>query len=708
MLKSSPYASAALVVGVLAAAPLWAQGPPPAAAPTTQEPLRYQDSASVEAKTPAVPPPADTATKLEANVRDLPLSVSVVSGRLAAEQAGFVLSDALENASGVNVATGFGLFDYFTVRGFDSLESGLVLVDGARDPESVFFPLYNVQQVEVLKGPSAFAWGGGAIAGTVQVVRKNPVAARFADVTVAYGRYGTYEAAADANAATRDGKLAFRLNAVGQGTDGFRDGRDGSIWAVNPGLAWRPDERTRVALSYEFLRSTQSPDSGLPFLDGSLAGLSRETSYQSASDFSDQDAQRLRLDAERRLSDRLVLRDKLYWSALDWQTDGTLLLGAFPFPDARTYVMRTQGLLDDRQRLFGNQLELVASLGTFGATHELVLGFEASRHADEYTQRAQLVQPLDLLNPVEADIGIYPIPLPQADQAGDSTSRVLAPYAIDRVRLSSSFELLAGLRYDNVDFEDIVTGTDRSDSRLSPLGGLVYKPTPDVSIYASAGLGFAPPSIQVIGPRDPEESTQLEGGVKLSFLGGKGYAGAAVYQIERDNVAIPDSTGLTSQSGSQRSRGFEVELSAQPSDAFGFRASYAFTSAELTSFAEIVQTGDGGFAVLDHTGNEAAFAPRHMATVWGTARLGGGFSVGAGVRCLSRQYVAADNRNSIAAYGLLDAALYYQTKSRARLALHLRNITGTEYATRGFGSDSAIPGRPFEVLGRVELGFGRR
>jgi catecholate siderophore receptor len=707
MLKTSLLVSVALALASSPAATVSAQDAPQAAAPSDKEPLRYQDAASVEAKTPAVPPPADTATKLETNVRDLPLSVSVVSGRLAADQAGLVLTDALENASGVNVATGFGLFDYFTVRGFDSLESGLVLVDGARDPESVFFPLYNVQQVEVLKGPSAFAWGGGAIAGTVQVVRKNPVAARFADVTVAYGRYGTYEAAGDANAATREGKLAFRLNAVGQGTDGYRDGRDGSIWAVNPGLAWRPDARTRVALSYEFLRSTQSPDSGLPFVDGSLAGPSRETSYQSASDFSDQDAQRVRLDAERRLSDSLVLRDKLFWSALDWQTDGTLLLGAFPFPDGQTYVMRTQGLLDDRQRLFGNQLELVASFGTGGASHELVLGFEASRLADTYTQRAQLVQPLDLLSPVEFDIGIYPIPLPQADQAGDSTSRVLAPYLIDRVRLSSSFELLAGLRYDDVAFEDAVSGTDRSDSRLSPLGGLVFKPTPDVSVYASAGLGFAPPSIQVIGPRDPEESTQLEGGVKLSFLGGKGYAGAAVYQIERDNIAVPDSTGLASQSGSQRSRGFEVELSAQPSDAFGFRASYAFTDAELTSFAEILQAGEGSF-VVDHSGNVPAFAPKHMATVWGTARLGGGFSVGAGVRCLSRQYVAADNRNSVAAYGLLDAALYYQTKSRARFALHLRNITGTEYATRGFGSDSAIPGRPFEVLGRVELGFGRR
>src|SRR6185436_1981000 len=223
-----------------------------------------------EAKAPPVPPPTDSATKLETKVLDLPLSVSVVSGRLAAEQGGLVLGDALKNASGVNVATGFGLFDFFVVRGFDSLETGLVLVDGAPDLESPFYSLYNVQQVDVLKGPGAFAWGGNALGSAVQVVRKHPVAARFADVTLAYGRYGTYEAAGDLNLGSADGKAAFRLNAVVQGTNGYRDGREGTLGAFNPTFLWRPDDKTRVGLSYEYFSNDQSPDSGLPFVDGSL------------------------------------------------------------------------------------------------------------------------------------------------------------------------------------------------------------------------------------------------------------------------------------------------------------------------------------------------------------------------------------------------------------------------------------------------------
>ena len=544
------------------------------------------------------------------------------------------------------------------------------------------------------------------LAGSVQVVRKHPVAARFADLTLAYGRYGTYEGAADANLASRDGKLALRVNAVGQGTDGYRDGREGSIAGINPSFVWRPEPGTRVALSYEYLHSNQSPDSGLPFLDGSLAGASRTTSYQSPSDFSEQDVQRLRLDAERRLNDTFVLRDKLYFSALDWNTDGTLVLGAFPFPDGRTYVPRTQGLLDDRQRLFGNQLELAASFHTGDVAHQLVTGFEASRLNDTYTQNAQLLQPLDLTNPFEADLGIYPIPLPQASQAGDSRSLVIAPYLIDRITL------LPALRDPGrrpLGQRRLRGREHRHDARR-----IAPEPARRAGLQARAGgfalrerrAGFRATVDPGGGPARPRGEHSARGRREAVLPGRQGYAGAAVYQLERENIAVPDSTGLSRQSGSQRSRGFELELSAEPKPGLSARVHYAYTSAELTAFSEFLQT-EQGFFVLDRTGNVPAFAPRHIASFWGTTPLGKGFSLGAGLRYVSEQFVAPDNRNVIDGYALCEGAVFY-ARGLAKIGVHLRNLTGTEYATRGFGSDSAIPGRPFEAMARVELGFGRR
>ena len=125
---------------------------------------RFESSVEVEATPTALPATSSVATRMPVLPRDLPLSVAVVGRSLLDEQAALVLGDALENVSGVNVATGFGVFDFFVIRGFDSLSSGLVLTDGLPEPESTFYPLYNVRQVEVLKGPASFLLGGNPLA----------------------------------------------------------------------------------------------------------------------------------------------------------------------------------------------------------------------------------------------------------------------------------------------------------------------------------------------------------------------------------------------------------------------------------------------------------------------------------------------------------------------------------------------------------------
>ena len=180
---------------------------------------RFESSVEVEAAPTAVPATSSVATRMPVLPRDLPLSVAVVGRALLDEQAALVLGDALENVSGVNVATGFGVFDFFVIRGFDSLSSGLVLTDGLPEPESTFYPLYNVRQVEVLKGPASFLLGGNPLAGAVQLDRKQPQAKTFADVTLGYGRYGTFEAALDANAATarREAVRARERHVAGDG-----------------------------------------------------------------------------------------------------------------------------------------------------------------------------------------------------------------------------------------------------------------------------------------------------------------------------------------------------------------------------------------------------------------------------------------------------------------------------------------------------------
>ena len=681
---------------------------PPAKDPALGGPPRREETIDVEAELPALPPSSTAAARLPVPVKELPLTVSVLPARLLRDQAAFVLTDALRNASGVNVATGFGVFDFFTVRGFDSLTSGLVLTDGIAEPESTFYPLYNVRQVEVLKGPAAFLYGANPLAGAVQLVRKQPTGGRFGQASLTYGRFGTFEAALDGNTASHDGTVAFRLNGVFQGTEQYRDLDRGSIAAVNPTVAWRPDDKTRVGLGFEYVRSHWPPDSGLPFVGesgSSLAAVPRTTSYQSPFDDSQQDVYRLRLEGERRLGS-VTLRNRVYFTQLDWDSDGTLLSGAFPFPDGRTYAIRTLVLLDDSQKVFGDQLELSSSFRTGGVRHDLLAGLEVSRLADTFVQDVALLSPIDLLAPVEPPGGGTPVTIPSFGLSGDSRTLVFAPYAVDRITLSRKWQLFAGGRLDTIDFEDDPSRTDRHDTRFSPMLGLVFAPTAAVSLHVSGGTAFAPPSTQVLGPRDPETSRSAEVGAKLQVLGGKAFLGATAYLLERNDIAIPDATGLFKQAGDQRSRGFELDLSAEPAPGFVTYGSYAFTDAELTRFAEFVNTAQGPL-FFDRSGNTPAFAPRHLVSVWLSKELPRGLGIAAGLRGVSEQFAGEDNRFRIDGYVTLDAAVSYRV-GRTRFAVNVKNITGTEYATRGFGGASAIPGRPFEILGRIDLGFGTR
>jgi catecholate siderophore receptor len=678
-------------------------------APPADGTPRFEASVEVEGELSAAPPSSAVATRLASETKDLPLSVGVAARPLLDEQGALVLGDALENVSGVNVATGFGVFDFFVVRGFDSLASGLVLTDGVPEPESTFYPLYNVRQVEVLKGPASFLHGGNPLSGAVQLTRKQPQARSFADLVVGYGRYGSFEGAVDANAATRDGRLAGRLNAAWQGTDGHRDLPDGEIAAVNPTLAWRPDGRTRLLLDFERVRSEWPPDTGIPFTGesgGELAPVPRTRSFQSPYDGSTQDVTRFRIEAERRLGDAITLRNRFYFTELTWDSQGTLVSGAFPFPDGRTYVARTLVLLDDRQRLYGNQLELGAAFSTGPLRHDLLAGFELRRLTDRFEQDVAFLPFIDLMAPVETAQG--PIQtVPSLAQRGDSRALVAAPYLVDRVRFSPRVSAFLGARLDRLDYEDEANATKRDDTAVNPMLGVSFAATSALSLHASWGRATAPPSTQVVGPREPETSRQAEVGAKLVLPGGRAYASAAVYHLERDDIAIPDSTGLPRQAGDQRSRGFELDVSIQPADGWVTTAAYAFTDAELTRFSELVPLQPPDFVVLDRSGNRSPFAPRHLFSLWTSRRIASRFGLALGLRCASEQFVSEDNRYVIDPYATLDAMVSYDV-GRVRLRVNLRNLTSSDYETRGFGSASAIPARPFEVHARAEVGFGRR
>jgi outer membrane receptor protein involved in Fe transport len=233
--------------------------------------------------------------------------------------------------------------------------------------------------------------------------------------------------------------------------------------------------------------------------------------------------------------------------------------------------------------------------------------------------------------------------------------------------------------------------------------GVVVAPRTDLSFYANYGRAFAPPSSRVVGERKPEESRQIEIGVKQDLPGLKGLVTVAYYDVERENIGIPDPNGFTQQAGNQRSRGVEAEFTFEARRGWLTSLSYAFNDSELASFSELVFTGaQPPFFVFDRSGNRAPFAPKHLFNLWTTGEVLRGFRVGGGARYVSSQYIAPDNGFAIDGYVTFDAMLSYGRKSWL-LKLNFKNLTNRDFETRGFGNSAVIPANPFAIYANVEF-----
>lgn len=698
---------------LLMTSPLLAQETEPEEPATT-----YEDVLFVEGTLPNVPDSSTIATKLPLPLQQTPASVGVVTEWLIEQQGSTALGEALQNVSGVNVQTQSGVADFFVVRGFDSIANGLVMVDGAAEPEISFYQLYNVERVEVLKGPGGFLYGGNPIAATINMVRRQPEPGGFLGLGLTAGSFGARGGNVDWNLGDiGGGTFGFRLNGLWHEADGWRD-RPSEVRAVNPGFSWRPDDKSSLHLNLELLDTSFAPDSGLPLVPVDraqlvptlrVANVPRTFSYQSPYDRSDQETRRVQADWESERSDRLTLRNKAYYRRLAWDSAATIFNGVFPNPEflgRENLVSRSLILLDDTQEFLGNQFEGVLRAETGGVTHQLLAGFEVARLEDRFTLDVGFLPVILLERPVETARGPVAL-IPGQSQSADASSLVIAPYVADQIALSDKLQVLVGARFDSIDYEDDVTATSRSFSQVSPTLGVVWTPVAPLSLYANAGRAFAPPSSLVVGEREPEESEQIEAGIKAELWEGKAQATFAVYDLQRENVAIPDRTGVTRQTGSQRSRGVELELAAEPLPRLRTFFSYAYTDAELTEFADLVLVGINppAFAVVDRSGNRPAFAPEHLANLWVSRRFENGFGAGIGGRYLSEQFIAEDNAFELDSTYTLDAALFYDLGDWS-LGLHFENLTDEEYFTRGFGSTSVIPAAGLAVRGNVAYRIG--
>jgi catecholate siderophore receptor len=661
------------------------------------------------------------ATRTPTDLKDVPQSVSIVTREQIQDQGLRTMGDLLRYVPGATVSLGEGNRDQILLRGNGSTAD--FFTDGLRDDVQYYRGLYNLERVEVLKGPNAMIFGRGGGGGVVNRVTKRPQAKAFGEAAASLDQEGAGSAAVDVNGRL-SGVLSGRFNAAYERLDNFRDVYGGHRIGINPTLALVPDDDTRIDLSYEYDSDRRVTDRGTPSAGpGTVANPARPLSGFRDAFFGVRGINRTRFDAHvlhgevwHRFGPSLTFTsrwlygdyDKLYQNAFP-ATPVTVIAGVQQVGiEAYRETTRRRNLL--------NQNDLVWTVSTGPLRHTLLAGFEwADQHSDTAHVNGFFDSGVATVNggrrtfvPLADPIQVPPITFRAG--AGNRSVRadadVFAFYVQDQIAIGDHVDLIAGLRRDHFklklyDFLNVGTYS-RTDDMWSPRLGLVLKPNDALAFYASYSRSFLPqsgdqfasldPTLQAL---EPERFDNVEVGAKwdvrptLSFT-------AAAYRLDRTNTRSPDPNDPTHTilTGAQRSRGIELGLTGQIRPNWRISAGYALQEAEIRRTTTAAPAG-----------RKVALVPHQQASLWTRYDFTRRFGAGLGIYAQSRSFASISNIVVLPGYARVDAAGYVRIAHGIEAQVNVENLLGAHYFASASNDNNIMPGAPRTLRGTIRFQF---
>ncbi len=662
----------------------------------------------------------NSATRTDTPLRDVPQAISVISERQIDDQAMRSIADVLRYVPGAMIGQGEGHRDQITLRGNNSTAD--FFVDGLRDDIQYYRPLYNLQRVEVLRGPNAMIFGRGGGGGVVNRVTKVPLFGSSIGASASADSFGAWSIDADLNQPL-SANVAARLNAVYEEFANHRDLYEGRLIAANPTLRFLPGADTGINLSYEYVNDERVVDRGSPsarpgtIADPAppLAGF-RDTFFGARGvNELGFEGHILRGTVEHRFTPDLTLVSRLLYADYD-----KFYRNAFA---ATSVTTNAQGVRQvgieayfdafQRQNLF-SQTDLVWEVATGPARHTILAGFEYGRQ-DSGNQRlngffdsgvptslggrrttVNLADPI-VVPPITFRAGA-------GQRATESDADILAFYVQDQVEIGPA-ELIAGLRYDRFDItvRDLISGvtTARTDDLWSPRLGVIFHPTEQVSVYGSYSRSYLPQSgdqfnsLDVTGANlEPEQFDNYEIGVKWQPRPDL-LLSAAAYQLDRSNTrAAGPAPGQIVLTGEQRSRGIELEMAGQIAPNWQLSFGYALQEAEIRRTSTAAPAG-----------RDVAQVPRHQLSLWTrydfTPRLGAGI----GLHHQSESFASISNAVVLPSYTRVDAAFFIRLTDAIELQANVENLLGETYFPTAHNDSNITTGAPITARGALRFRF---
>ncbi len=671
-------------------------------------------------------------------LRDTPQTIVVIPSEVYTQQGAASLSDVLRNTSGITFAAGEGgsaastSGDAFYMRGFDT--SNNIFVDGVRDIGAYSRDVYNLEQVEVAKGPAGTDIGRGGASGYVNVSTKIPRLENFVGGTLAYGfdeqtSGSRRRATADVNQTVPNSPVkgtAVRLNALWQDSDGVgRDFTNASGWAIAPSIAVGLNTATRATLAYQHSQQDNLPDYGLPTaqLPGYISAVpvpqvDRSTYYGLTADSDKVNSDSVTGRIEHDFDANLKLSNQTRYSAVQRTAIVTT-----PGSSGTAYVPATGLLTRSRQgnkrdtSIVSNQTNLFAHFATGRFAHNFAGGLELSHetaYSPAFTTATLVAIPIQ-----SPDANATPSGTPVRSGAyTDVATKTAALYALDTIHLDERWQANASIRaerykthYLSVAATGVPSTVDAQHSLVSWKTGLVFKPVAAGSLYAAYAISLTPPGTdftlssaagnQNNPDTDPQQTSNIELGLKWDFFRGKLSTNFAVFKTVNDKTVYTDPVLGPIPAGKQTVQGFEAGLSRRFTDNWIVLGSISYLDSEINS-----GTTTGG----NTAGSALPLIPKWSGNLFNSYRFSNGLIIGGGGQ-YSAEVARRDNNTPAVprfspSYWLFNALASYPVAKNVTLRFNVNNLFDRKYSQAANNNGARFnPGAPRAYLLSADYRF---
>ncbi len=654
---------------------------------------------------------SSTATLTSMPMLDIPQVVNTVSDRVLADQHATSLDEALYNvANVVQTNTLGGTQDAFTRRGFGANRDGSIMTNGLR---TVLPRSFNAatSRVEVLKGPASTLYGILDPGGLINVVTKRPERTFSGDISATSSSFGGGTGQIDVTGPIDGTRLAYRLVGEYQNEDYWRSFGQSRSSFIAPSLTWFGDDAT-VNLSWSHRNYNTPFDRGTIFdlNTGQAVNVPSKERFDEPFNITDGNSDLAQLNAEYRLNSQWTARFDYSFSQ-DMYSDNQARVMAY---DAKTgdLTRRVDATQGSTQRMHATRADLQGNVVIGGFYNELLTGIAYENYdllRTDMIRCKNVKKSLNIYNPVYGTLDKC-----TTVSAADSDQRIqqetYATYLQDALYLTDKWIAVAGVRYQYYTQyagkgRPFQANTDSQDEKLTPKFGLVYKLSPQVSLFGNVAQSFMPQSsiASYIGDLPPEEATSYEVGAKFDLFDGV-TSNVTFFDIHKRNVLYTETIGdetYAKTAGKVRSRGIEVDVAGSLTDNLNIIGSYGYTDAKVLEDP-------------DYAGKPLPNVPRHTGSLFLTYDIHNVYdsntlTVGGGGHALSRRSGTNGADYYLPGYAVADVFAAYKMKLQypVTLQVNVKNLFNKTYYTSSIASNNLGNqiGDPREVQFTVKMSF---